>query len=237
MSNANIKVMPPNVNQHITESVADMVNILTNPLAAPAFQEELDHAVHANGDSVLGSGIKSRVYDSTQSDLMRHQLSLAKSRACHTLAPGIMGMLVNPGCVSFYEKDGMIFCAPEGRWFLPSLGARWMTTNVSILSESAVFKNVHFVRVPPGTVAEVVFNNGQSCCLGTGLHVFQCPSVGHQDMTLSRRVFDYDSYNANPKMAEGKNEKQDKGKWTKRAKAAAKFTGIVAAGFAAGFAG
>jgi hypothetical protein len=151
-----------------------MLNIYTNPSAVSEFAiEEQDASEAQDGPEPRQEGFPSRIYD-PKSPLMK-KLS-KKANTCHIVAPGILGHIVNPGCLSFYRLDGKTFAAPEGRWFLSSYKASWTAKNVAIDQDHIVCGQALIIRVPPGSVGRI-FDQGVPILLDVGTHVFNSGTV------------------------------------------------------------
>jgi regulator of protease activity HflC (stomatin/prohibitin superfamily) len=162
------------VNQKVSQTISDMVNICTSPSAVSEFaSEEQDASAAQDGPETRQEGVPSRIYD-PESPLMK-KLS-KKARTCHIAAPGILGHIVNPGCLSFYRLDGKTFAAPEGRWFLSSYKASWIARNVAIDQDQIVCGQALIIRVPPGAVGRI-FDQGVPILLDVGTHVFNSGTV------------------------------------------------------------
>jgi len=119
----------PNADPKIPSTIADMVCILTDAEAAGKFHL----AEQSNGDNNNNNeGVPSQAFDYKTSQVMKDLLRQSHRRTGHVRAPGILGHVVNPGCLSFYTLDGRTFAVAQGRWLLSSPKAFWISKNVSI---------------------------------------------------------------------------------------------------------
>ena len=107
-----------------------MVNILTDSGATAKFEEA---EAKKSGPDDREEGTIGWVYNSSSSPTMKTLEKESKNRTCHVKAPGITGHIVNPGCLSFYIKDGRTFAVTQGRWLLMSLKASWIAKNVPLI--------------------------------------------------------------------------------------------------------
>ena len=167
----------PNVDQKIPKTVADMVNILTNPEAFKAFCDE-EEKLSSAAEQARAEGMPSTVYDYQDSPVMRAQLRQARKRTSHAKAPGVLGHVVQPGCISFYKRDGKTYAVTEGRWMLTSVKAKWISKNISLDHDKIIPNNskVLIIRVPPGCVGRIR-DQGVEYLLDTGRHVFNSGTV------------------------------------------------------------
>jgi len=124
-----LPLVPPNADKN-TKNIVNMVNILTLPEAHDAFAKAAENMV----DSVVvpGSGIPPSLYDEKSSPAMKQLLRMANQQTSHSHASGVFGHVVQPGCISFYIRDGKTYAVSEGRWMLTSFKARWVAQNVPI---------------------------------------------------------------------------------------------------------
>jgi hypothetical protein len=156
-----------------------MVNILTLPEAPSIFAKAAEGMT--DNDIVQGSGVPPNLYDEN-SPAMKQLLRMAHKQTSHTHAPGILGHVVLPGCVSFYGRDGKTYAVGEGRWMLTSVKARWISQNISIQSDKIQLPDqtskVLIVRVDPGEVA-LVRDLGVEKLLDVGHHVFNSGTVSY----------------------------------------------------------
>jgi len=166
----------PNVDQKNPKTVADMVNILTDPEAVKAFCDEEEKL--ADTAARRDEGMSSAVYDYKDSAIMRAQLRQARKRTSHIHAPGVMGHVVQPGCISFYKKDGKTYAVTEGRWMLTSIKAGWIGKNISLDHDKIVPQDskVMIIRVPPGCVGRIR-DQGVEYLLDVGTHIFNSGTV------------------------------------------------------------
>lgn len=170
---------PPNVDQKIPHTVAEMVNILTDSEAVAAFDAATALLVNQEADIFRVEGFPSSVYDYAKSPVMVQQLKGAKRRTCHIKAPGIMGHIVNPGALSFYIVDGKIYAVSQGRWMLTSYKASWVAKNIPLVQADLVIgqqQQVLIIRVPPGAVGRI-HDQGVEILLDVGTHVFNSGTV------------------------------------------------------------
>ena len=169
-----LPLKPPNVDQKIPQTIVDMINILTDPSAAVLFDRERDDM-----DTGRREGYPSYVFHYDDSQLMKLKLSEAKERECKGKAPGRLGHVVRPGCLSFYEKNGKTYAAGEGRWWLASsTKANWMKdhVNISLDNDSITAGNVQILRVMHGEVG-LVREQSTEVLLDVGTHVFNSGTV------------------------------------------------------------
>jgi regulator of protease activity HflC (stomatin/prohibitin superfamily) len=169
----------PNVDHKVPKSITDMVNILTDTTAEGMFAIEEEN-LDIREKRTRTEGRPSKIYDEATSPLMKRLVK--KGSCCHGQAPGMLGHVVSPGCVSFYQKDGQTFAAPPGRWFLASYKAWWTEQNVSLdqdlIDLHAKKSQVLIMRVPPGAV-DCVYDRGVPIILDVGTHVFNSGTVQH----------------------------------------------------------
>ena len=167
----------PNVDHKVPKSITDMVNILTDTTAEGMFAIE-EQNLDIREKRTRTEGRPSKIYDEATSPLMKRLVK--KARRCHGQAPGVLGHVVSPGCVSFYQKDGLTSAAPPGRWFLKSYKARWTEQNVSLDQNKIDLhlkrSQVLIIRVPPGAVG-CVHDRGVPILLDVGTHVFNSGTV------------------------------------------------------------
>ena len=121
----------PNADPKIPATIADMVNILTDSEATAKFQAA-EQSNGMNASNCRDDGTPSLIYDYKTSAVMKELLKQSHHRTAHARAPGFLGHVVNPGCLSFYKLDGRTFAVAQGRWLLPSAKAFWICKNVSI---------------------------------------------------------------------------------------------------------
>jgi hypothetical protein len=168
----------PNVDQKNPKTVQDMVNILTDPEAGAAFIEAGEQLIDLEAEAVRSEGLPSVVYDYQHSGVMKKELNGARKRTSHQKAPGVLGHIVNPGCISFYKRDGKTFAVTEGRWMLTSIKASWIAKNVPLDQDkiSLSLSQVFILRVPPGCVGRIR-DQGVEILLDVGTHVFNSGTV------------------------------------------------------------
>jgi hypothetical protein len=115
-----------------------MVNILSDMTAEGLFPVE-EHNLDIREKHTRMEGVPSKIYDEAAAPLMKRLVKNA--RCCHVQAPGVLGHIVSPGCMSFYKKDGKKFAAPPpGHWFLTSYKASGMSkmivsTKIKLISK------------------------------------------------------------------------------------------------------
>mmetsp|Transcript_8747 Transcript_8747/g.25154 ORF Transcript_8747/g.25154 Transcript_8747/m.25154 type:complete len:834 (+) Transcript_8747:149-2650(+) len=165
-----LPLKPPNANQKDMTSIANMINVLTNPESLTAFG---DAEANLAQPEALREGTPSSIYDPSSNLVKR--LSKRASTA-HAGAPGMMGHIVRPGCISFYEMDGKTYAVPQGRWLLISYKARWTDRNVSVDRDEIRSGQVLIIRIPPGAVGRI-FDQGVPSLLAVGTHVFNSGNV------------------------------------------------------------
>ena len=132
--------------------------------------------------------INSDISMPTESEMSNMDVNFAASkprRTLHTEAPFAMGHIVRPGCISFYKKYGIIYAAPEGRWWLLDPMAKWMTSlkdlsfcNVSLDTPviSLPKSQVLIIRIIEGEVGLITIQ-GVYYLLDVGTHVFNTGTV------------------------------------------------------------
>jgi len=165
----------PNADLKIPQSIVNIVNILTEPSAAAIFLEQ-----QLTEEEGRAEGAPSSVF-AASSDLMKQELKSAEKRTSCRKAPGIFGHVVDPGCISFYKKDGMTFAVTAGRWFL-GFKANWTEQNVSLDNDNLIKpqnSKVLIVRVLPGEVG-LIREQGTEILLDVGTHVFNSGTVSFQ---------------------------------------------------------
>lgn len=177
-----LPLVAPNVDKN-PKTIADMVNVMTQPDAQEIFVKAQAN-VDEGTDVPVGSGLPSRVYNVSSSPEMKEQLRLAKKHTCHIPAPGVFGHVVQPGCISFYNKDGKTYAVSEGRWWLASAKAKWIARNVAVNQDIIQFppdkSKVLILRVCPGQVA-LSRDQGVEILLDVGTHVFNSGTVSYID--------------------------------------------------------
>ena len=161
----------PNVDLQKAPTISDMLNILTDPEAFAAFtQAELSDS----STEVVEEGKPlPTVYDPEQSPVMKKHLKAAKRRISHVKAPGILGHIVLPGCISFYVKDGKTYAVTEGRWMLCNPKAKWVSKQITLNQDIIQPQGTQalVIRVPPGSVGRIL-DRGTPVLLDVGMHVF-----------------------------------------------------------------
>mmetsp|Transcript_20111 Transcript_20111/g.37885 ORF Transcript_20111/g.37885 Transcript_20111/m.37885 type:complete len:747 (+) Transcript_20111:542-2782(+) len=151
-----------------------MVNILTRSEAYASFEKEKkdDGVTRNEGDPDL-------VFD-YNGPLMKSELAKSKSRGSHLKAPGMLGHVVRPGCISFYTINGKTFALSEGRWWLMKnpIRAHWLRghRNISLDRDETSAGEVHIIRVLPGEVG-LIRAQGTEVLLDVGTHVFNSGTV------------------------------------------------------------
>jgi hypothetical protein len=192
-----LKALPlkaPNVDQKVPKTIADMVNILTVGNAEAQF-DTLQLEQTAPEDR--REGAPSSIYNLQTSRVMKSLAGAVKT--CHTSAPGMLGHVVNPGCVSFYMNDGKTFAAPQGRWFLSSYKAKWIARNIALDKDEiqlGIPSQVLIIRVPPGGVGRI-FDQGVPILLDVGTHVFNSGTIKNAGTILyaNHNFFRHGKYN------------------------------------------
>jgi len=177
-------LLQPNTN---TCSVVDMVNILSIPEA----QEELQNAM--NLPSYGGEDIwvnewpgdfkrrQDEVYNNDDdSEPLANLKKIADKRTSHTAAPLNFGHIVRPGCISLYSKFGITYAVSEGKWWLPNINAKWITTfnNISLDQDRIQTDDnqVLIIRVIEGEVGLITIQ-GVHHLIDVGTHVFNSGTV------------------------------------------------------------
>jgi len=160
----------PNVDQKAPTKISNMVNILTNPDADALFTTEMQSSNEKQGRN---EATPPDVFNPRESNIMMKELSRTKKNTCQARAPWIFGHVVNPGCISFYTKDGKTYAVTEGRWWLNSTKACWIRRNESLDKNviSPEESKVLIVRILPGTVG-LARERGTEILLDVGTHVF-----------------------------------------------------------------
>lgn len=192
-----LKALPlkaPNVDQKVPKTIADMVNILTVGGAEAKF-DTLQLEQTAPEDR--REGAPSSIYNLQTSPVMKKLTSDVKTS--HASAPGMLGHVVNPGCASFYVKDGKTFAAPQGRWFLSSYKAKWIAKNIALDNDQihlGDISQVLIIRVPPGGVGRI-FDQGVPILLDVGTHVFNSGTIKNAGTMLyaENNYFRHGKYN------------------------------------------
>jgi hypothetical protein len=176
-----LPLVAPNADKNPV-TVANMVNLLTLLEAQESFDKA--KANLEENDAPSGSGLPSVVYNEKTSVAMKQLLRMANENTSHMHAPGIMGHVVQPGCISFYNRDGKTYAVSEGRWMLTSIKAKWIAKNVSVNQDRIHFNggnsNVLIIRVKPGEVA-LIRDLGVEILLDVGLHVFNSGTISYVD--------------------------------------------------------
>jgi len=170
-----LPLKPPNADLKIPESIVNIVNVLTEPAAAADF---LKQQLAGREEGRRAEGVPASIF-APSSDLMKEHLKSTKKRTSHHKAPGVFGHVVDPGCISFYKKDGMTFAVTAGRWILGSLKASWIAKNVSLDDNNLIKPNdskVLIVRVLPGEIG-LIREQGVEMLLDVGTHVFNSGTV------------------------------------------------------------
>ena len=163
----------PNVDQKIPKTIAIMVNVSTVSNSEALFAQEEKRTTDVPEERREGAPLK--IYNPSTSHVMKKLISSCGS--CHIPAPGLLGHVVKPGCISFYKKDGKIYAAPEGRWLLSSYKAGWLQkTNISLDQDQIKVEQVLIIRVSPGSVGRVM-DQGNPILLDVGTHVFNSGTI------------------------------------------------------------
>lgn len=174
----------PNADRKIPQTIANMVNILTDPDIEARFDEEEGKMI-ASGQEMgqVGDGSPSPVYNYRSSSRMKAALHAANNRTCHVKT--FFGHVVLPGCLSFYAVDGKTYAVSQGRWSLLSYKARWIAKNVTLDRNKIQVSNspVLIIRVNQGSIGRVR-NQGNEVLLDAGTHVFNSGLVA-DDGTVS----------------------------------------------------
>ncbi len=168
----------PNADLNNPQSIVDMVNILTKQGAEAEFKKALDN--NENFEQDRAQGDLTAIF-SVDSELMKNMLKSAKKRTVHKRAFTSFGHVVNPGCASFYQKDGLTYAVTEGRWILFSERAKWIKKNVSLQEETITFEDstVMIIRINPGKIGKI-FEQGVEKLLDVGTHVFNSGTVSFE---------------------------------------------------------
>lgn len=174
-----LPLVPPNADKN-AKNVANMVNILSLPEAQDIFAKAAENMV--DNDIVPGSGVPPSLYDEKTSPAMKQLLCMANKQTSHSHAPGVFGHVVQPGCISFYSRDGKTYAVSEGRWMLTSLKARWVQQNVPINADKIELPDatskVLILRVRPGEVA-LIRDLGVELLLDVGSHIFNTGTISY----------------------------------------------------------
>ncbi len=171
-----------------------MINILTESSAAANFEKEKKK--RSDGGS-RREGEPDKVFD-YKGEFMQAQVSLAKHVTSHLKAPGVMGHVVKPGCISFYAMNGKTYAVAEGRWWLMKnlIKASWIDRNKSLDDDYINVGQVRIIRVLPGEVG-LIREQGTEVLLDVGTHVFNSGTVSIFDKVSISEVknFTHGRYN------------------------------------------
>ena len=112
-----------------------MVNILTDSEANSRF----DNAkLSLEGVGERKEGEPHEVYQPSGTTMKKECKYL---HVAHSKAPGVLGFLTRPGCISFYTQNGKTYAVSEGRWWLMKVCV-WCQP-VLYLSHLTVYLNIH----------------------------------------------------------------------------------------------
>ncbi len=129
---------------------------------------------------------------------MKAQVSSAKHVTSHSRAPGVMGHVVKPGCISFYAMNGKTHAVAEGRWWLMKncFKASWIDRNKSLDDDYINVGQVRIIRVLPGEVG-LIREQGTEVLLDVGTHVFNSGTVSIFDKVKisEKKNFSHGRYN------------------------------------------
>ena len=103
-----------------------MVNILTDSEADVRFDKE------KRDDSVARKEGEPDAIFNYSGSVMKAELANARNRVSHLKAPGVLGHVVKPGSMSFYEMNGKTFAVSEGRWWLIKVSTCLRCFNISL---------------------------------------------------------------------------------------------------------
>mmetsp|Transcript_14826 Transcript_14826/g.21046 ORF Transcript_14826/g.21046 Transcript_14826/m.21046 type:complete len:653 (+) Transcript_14826:67-2025(+) len=164
----------PNADSKKPSTIADMINILTDSSAAADFEKEKKKRSDSGSRR---EGEPDKVFD-YKGEFMQAQVSLAKHVTSHLKAPGVMGHIVKPGCISFYAMNGKTYAVAEGRWWLMKnpVKASWIDRNKSLDDDYINVGQVRIIRVLPGEVG-LIREQGTEVLLDVGTHVFNSGTV------------------------------------------------------------
>jgi len=167
-------------------SVVDMVNILSMPEADDLIKAAMNLPSYGAEDVWMheyAGEYKTRqeqVYNNGESDPLVTLKKKADNKICHVSAPLNFGHVVRPGCISFYSKFGLTYAAPEGKWWLPNVNAKWIEgyKNVSLDQDliQTSDNQVIIIRVVEGQVGLITVQ-GVHRLLDVGTHVFNSGTV------------------------------------------------------------
>jgi hypothetical protein len=168
----------PNANPKVPTTISTMVAILTDPTASEKFRLALA-SDDSYGNDCREEGLPSALY-SESAGLMKELIKSSNRSIYHVKAIGILGHIVNPGCLSFCKLDGKTFAVTQGRWLLTNVKAAWIAKNVPIDQNKIQIANsqILIIRVPPGSVG-CILEQGTEVLLDTGTHVFNSGTVAH----------------------------------------------------------
>jgi len=167
-------------------SVVDMVNILSMPEANNVIKAAMNLPSYGAEDVWMyecPGEYKTRqeqVYNTGESDPLVTLKKKSDNEICHVSAPLNFGHVVRPGCISFYYKFGLIYTAPEGKWWLPNVNAKWIKgfKNVSLDQDliQTSDNQVIIIRVVEGQVGLITVQ-GIHRLLDVRMHVFNSGTV------------------------------------------------------------
>jgi len=186
----------PNADSKKPSTIADMINILTESSAAANFEKEKKKR-SGGGSGSRREGEPDKLFD-YNGEFMKAQVSSAKHVTSHSRAPGVMGHVVKPGCISFYAMNGKTHAVAEGRWWLMKncFKASWIDLNKSLDDDYINVGQVRIIRVLPGEVG-LIREQGTEVLLDVGTHVFNSGTVSIFDkVTISeKKNFSHGRYN------------------------------------------
>lgn len=125
----------PNVDHRNPRTIADMINVLTDPAAAEqleratATDDRTERRVDAAGSSVAaddGGGDAPDALGYGDADDAIERLAASNRDVSHIELCFLFGWVTRPGCISLYNKDGKTYAVSEGRWILTPFRGNWM---------------------------------------------------------------------------------------------------------------
>mmetsp|Transcript_10612 Transcript_10612/g.15536 ORF Transcript_10612/g.15536 Transcript_10612/m.15536 type:complete len:894 (-) Transcript_10612:464-3145(-) len=179
----NLPLKQPNVDQRNPQTIADMINILTDPDATEVFERAIEdqrNQQHKSDECPPPQNNECNIFDYHSSDVMIEQLTTSKEYASHIKLCCNFGWAVRPGCISLYNKDGKTYAVSEGRWMLVPLRGNWIRDcwNINVNQDiiQPVGSQVLIVRVLADEVG-LVMEQGTEILLDVGTHVYNSGTV------------------------------------------------------------
>mmetsp|Transcript_8415 Transcript_8415/g.15214 ORF Transcript_8415/g.15214 Transcript_8415/m.15214 type:complete len:233 (-) Transcript_8415:2200-2898(-) len=137
----------PNVDQRNPQTIADMINILTDPAAEEEFERAMDDMTIQQEENKQAVSISKgenthNVFDYNSSDVMIEQLAASNRNVSHIELCFVFGWVTRPGCISLYNKDGKTYAVSEGRWMLTPFRGNWIWGGGNINVNQDIIKPV-----------------------------------------------------------------------------------------------